>query len=460
MPIRYRIILLFTLAVFLILGIVCGSIYYFSASSRTKLMRTRLTNRAITTARLLKQSEIFDRQLVRRIDSSMTISLKNKSVQAYNEENKLVYSYTDKPDDIVHVTTELLEEARNRNDIYFTEGRKEAVAFYTATPGNDLVIISASIDEDGLRNLGFLRRLLITSFITGIGISFAAGYIFSTRLLLPVKKITEEVTDIYAYNLARRIPTGSTKDEWYKLTITLNDLLDRLNQSFEMQRRFISNASHELSTPLTLISSQLEVSLQRNRSEDDYRRVMQAVVQDVHYMNNLVQTLLKFATASGNPGGLNIDLVRIDEVLMRIPASIQKQDPAFSVSLQFNDLPEEEDKLLVFGNEELLFTAIRNIAVNACKYSPDQHAEIILMVSPEEFTIHIIDKGPGIPDKELENIFQPFYRMEETRSVAGFGLGLSLASRIVKLHKGNVKVESASGIGTTFVLYLPVGGRL
>jgi two-component system sensor histidine kinase ArlS len=460
MPIRYRIILLFTLAVFLILGIVCGSIYYFSASSRTKLMRTRLTNRAITTARLLKQSEIFDRQLVRRIDSSMSISLKNKSVQAYNEENKLVYSYMDKPEDGVNITTELLEGARIKGNIYFKEGKKEAVAFYTATPGNDLVIISASIDEDGMRNLGFLQRLLITSFITGIGISFAAGYIFSTRLLLPVKKITEEVTDIYAYNLARRIPTGNTKDEWYKLTITLNDLLDRLNQSFEMQRRFISNASHELSTPLTLISSQLEVSLQRNRSEDEYRRVMQVVVQDVHYMNNLVQTLLKFATASGNPGGLNIDLVRIDEVLMRLPASIQKQDPAFSVSLQFNDLPEEEDKLLVLGNEELLFTAIRNISVNACKYSPDQHAEIILMVSPEEFTIHIIDKGLGIPEKELENIFQPFYRMEETRSVGGFGLGLSLASRIVKLHKGEIKVESASGIGTTFVLHLPVAGRL
>jgi two-component system sensor histidine kinase ArlS len=354
----------------------------------------------------------------------------------------------------------LLEGARIKGNIYFKEGKKEAVAFYTATPGNDLVIISASIDEDGMRNLGFLQRLLITSFITGIGISFAAGYIFSTRLLLPVKKITEEVTDIYAYNLARRIPTGNTKDEWYKLTITLNDLLDRLNQSFEMQRRFISNASHELSTPLTLISSQLEVSLQRNRSEDEYRRVMQVVVQDVHYMNNLVQTLLKFATASGNPGGLNIDLVRIDEVLMRLPASIQKQDPAFSVSLQFNDLPEEEDKLLVLGNEELLFTAIRNISVNACKYSPDQHAEIILMVSPEEFTIHIIDKGLGIPEKELENIFQPFYRMEETRSVGGFGLGLSLASRIVKLHKGEIKVESASGIGTTFVLHLPVAGRL
>lgn len=460
MPIRYRIILLFTLVVFFILGVVCGSIYYFSASSRTKMMRTRLTNRAITTARLLRQSEVFDRQLVRRIDSSLSISLKDKSVQAYNEENKRVYSYTDTPRDTIHITEALLDEAKSKGSVYFREGKKEAVALHTPGSETGMVIVSAATDEEGNRNLNFLKQLLIASFITGIGISFAGGYIFSGRLLRPVKKITEEVTDIYAYNLARRIPSGNTKDEWYKLTITLNDLLDRLNQSFEMQRRFISNASHELSTPLTLISSQLEVSLQRNRSEEEYRRVMQTVVQDVQYMNNLVQTLLKFATASGNPGGLSIDLVRIDEVLMRIPASIQKQDAGFSVSLQFNDLPEEENKLLVFGNEELLFTAIRNIAVNACKYSPDNHAEIILVVSPEEFIIHIIDKGPGIPDRELENIFQPFYRIEETRSVAGFGLGLSLASRIIKLHKGDIKVESAAGIGTTFVLHLPVAGKL
>ncbi|MET0464315.1 MAG: HAMP domain-containing sensor histidine kinase [Chitinophagaceae bacterium] len=460
MPVRYRIILLFTLVVFFILGIVCGSIYYFTSTSRSKAMRSRLTNRAITTSRLLRQSEVFDRHLVRRIDSSMSISLKNKAVQAYNEENKRVYSYMDRWQDSIHSTDALLDEARSNGSVYFKEGDKEGVAYFTAMPGNDLVIISAAIDEDGKRNLSSLKQLLITSFILGILISFAGGYIFSTRLLRPVKKITEEVTDIYAYNLARRIQAGNTKDEWYKLSTTLNDLLDRLNQSFEMQRRFISNASHELSTPLTLISSQLEVSLQRTRTDQEYRKVMQDVVNDVHYMNNLVQTLLKFATASGNPGGLNIDLLRIDEVLMRIPASIQKQDTSFSVSLQFNNLPDDEDKLLVFGNEELLFTAFRNIVVNACKYSPDHHAEVVLTVYPDLFTIAVIDKGPGIPDSEVENIFQPFYRMEETRSVGGFGLGLSLASRIMKLHKGEIKVESVSNTGTTFILQLPVAGKL
>lgn len=460
MPIRYRIILLFTLVVFFILGIVCGSIYYFSSTARTKMTKTRLTNRAMTTVRLLRQPEVFNRELVRRIDSSMSMSFKHKSVQVYNEENKRVYMFMDSSADTIQSSAALLNEARTKENIYFKKGDREVVVVHAPSPGNDFVIISTAIDETGLQNLVSLQRLLLISFILGILISFAGGYIFSTRLLQPVKEITEEVTDIYAYNLARRIPTGSTKDEWYKLSITLNDLLDRLNQSFEMQRRFISNASHELSTPLTLISSQLEVSLQRQRSEEEYRKVMQEVLKDVHYMNNLVQTLLKFATASGNPGGLNIDLVRIDEVLMRIPGSIQKQDASFSVSLQFNNFPEEEDMLLVFGNEELLFTAFRNIAVNACKYSPDHRAELILKVTPDHFIVHIIDNGPGIPESEVENIFQPFYRMEETRSISGFGLGLSLASRIIKLHKGDIKVDSDATKGTTFILQLPVAGKL
>lgn len=459
MPIRYRIILLFTLVVFFILSIVCGSIYYFSSSSRVKLTKTRLTNKAITTARLLKQPEVFDRDLVRRIDSSMSMSLSHKSVQVYNEENKRVYLYMDSPSDTIQSSPELLDQARTKGSIYYKQGRREVIVLSHPSPGYNLVVISTAIDEIGLQNLVLLQRLLITGFIVGILISFVGGYVFSARLLQPVKKITEEVTDIYAYNLARRISPGKTKDEWYKLTITLNDLLDRLNQSFEMQRRFISNASHELSTPLTLISSQLEVSLQRNRSEEEYRKVMHDVLQDVQYMNNLVQTLLKFATASGNPGGLNIDLLRIDEVLMRLPASIQKQDASFSVALQFNNFPEEEDKLLVFGNEELLFTAFRNIVVNACKYSPDHHAEVILTVGLDYFTISVADKGPGIPPEEVENIFQPFYRMEETRAVSGFGLGLSLASRIIKLHKGKIEVNSVQNKGTTFIMQLPVAGK-
>jgi len=460
MPVRLRITFLFTLAVFIILGIVCLAIYYFSASSRIATIKTRLTNRAITTARMLRQSEMFDRQLIHQIDSLTTLALKDKSVKAYNNLNHVIYNYSDAGSSTLAIDETLLQETREQGIIYFTQGKKEAVAYHNPKNTTGLVIICAGEDEDGNNTLRQLRQILAISFIGGTFLSFAGGLFFSKGLLQPVRKITHEVKDISAYNLDRRIQTRNNKDEWHELSVTLNQLLDRLKDSFELQRRFISNASHELSTPLTLISSQLEISLQRNRTEEEYRKAMSLVLQDVHHMNNLVQTLLKFAMASGNAGGLNIDLVRIDEILMKLPGQIQKQDKEHSVSLQFDNLPEQEEKLLVFGNEELMFAAFQNIVSNACKYSPDHHADATLHLNENGFVITITDKGVGIAEKELDNIFQPFYRIGEIGKAKGFGLGLSLANRIIKLHKGKITVVSKPGSGTTFTIELPAGHTL
>jgi signal transduction histidine kinase len=228
-----------------------------------------------------------------------------------------------------------------------------------------------------------------------------------------------------------------------------------LQDSFETQRRFVSNASHELSTPLTAISSQLEVSLQKSREAQQYRHVMESVYQDVRHLSKLTQTLLEFAQASGDPGGLNILPVRMDEILMSLPAEMKKSNPGYLVVLSFDDMPADEHKLIVFGNAELLFTAIKNIVSNACKYSDDHKAIIRLKAEAETITIAIIDKGMGIPAPELKFIFQPFYRVNTATQQSGFGLGLSLANRIIKLHKGNITVSSTPGQGTEFLVTLP-----
>ena len=237
--------------------------------------------------------------------------------------------------------------------------------------------------------------------------------------------------------------------------LTLNELLNRLQESFDMQRRFISNASHELSTPLTAILSQLEVCLQRERSAEEYRHVLKSIYQDVQHLAKLTQTLLEFAKASGNPGGLEIDLVRMDEIILSLPGRVSKINSAYNVKMDFSHLPEEEESLLVFGNEALLFTAINNIVVNACKYSDDHLAQVSLEVIDNIISIYVTDQGKGIESSELEKIFQPFYRTEEARSEGGFGLGLSLANRIIKIHKGTIEVTSGLGTGTTFQIQLP-----
>lgn len=456
MPVRLRITLIFSLLVFVILSLVCSGIYYFSYESRINNLKTRLTNRAITTARLLSQKEIFDRNLIQRIDSSTTLALKDKSVQAYDYQNKRIYRYSDTPDDTLRIDTDILNDARVKGRIYFTQDSKEAVAYHYTDNNARIVIVTAGEDVEGKKNLSDLFRILLASFLVGNIFVLISGYFFSRGLLFPVKKISEEVAEISAQNLARRIKTGTTKDEWYQLSVTLNELLNNLQESFEMQRRFISNASHELSTPLTAISSQLEVSLQRERAADEYKKVMQSIYQDVQHMNKLTQTLLEFAKASGNSGGLEISLIRIDEIILNLPSEVLKINSSYSVQIKFDDLPEEEESLLVFGNEALLFTAISNIVVNACKYSDNHQAIVTLNVVANQILIDIKDNGRGIAQTEIDKIFQPFYRVEESRTVAGgFGLGLSLAHRIIKIHKGTIEVASIIGKGTTFHIQLP-----
>jgi len=459
MPVRIRITLFFALIVFAILGVVCTSIYYFSYVNRQKNFNIRLMNRAVTTARLLVQSETFNRELIQKIDASTAVAMSDKTTQAYDVDGARIYAYSDKTGDTVSVDKTILEEAREKQYVYFTINNKDAVAYHYTDNGNHVVIITAAYDTDGKENLRQLQFILWICFIGGILITIGGGYFFSAGLLRPIRKIADELNEISAQNLARRIAVNERKDEWNYLTKTLNELLDRLEESFDTQSRFIANASHELSTPLTSVSSQLEVSLQKERNAQEYRGVMLSVLQDVHHLSKLTQTLLQFAKASGTAGGLEINLVRIDEILLHMPHEMAKLKSEYTVTLTFDDLPDDDEKLLIFGNENLLYSAIKNVVLNACKYSSNHRAGVKLSVKDEEIAVEISDEGKGIPEEELQHIFQPFYRVDDNLTENGFGLGLPLSSRIVKLHRGHIQVNSVVNKGTTFTIYLPIAGN-
>ncbi len=456
MHIRIKITLLFTLIMFVLLSLLCGFIYYISYINRLDNIKTHLINRTLTTANLLNQPEIFDSITMSKIDGSTRkiTEITNESIQAYNYFDKRIYAYSDKPGDSIQISTDILNEAKSKINYFFTVGKKEAIARYYSA--DRLVIIAAAFDADGRSDLRRIKVILYFSFTIIILIAFVSGWFFSKKLLQPVRKIADDINDISAQNLEHRIKLGNAKDEWHYLTETLNKLLDRLQQSFGLQRRFISSASHELSNPLTSISSQLEVSLQRNRDAAEYRDVMKSVYQDVRQLSKLTQTLLQFATEGGVAGGIEINSVRIDEILMQLPLEMIKMNTEYSVKLEFEQLPENQERLLVFGNAELLFTAIKNVVANSCKYSPDHLAKIKLLAETKEIIISVEDDGKGISENDLKNIFQPFYRTEDSKTISGFGVGLPLVYRIIKLHKGQIKVNSTVGRGTTVLIQLPI----
>ena len=458
MPVKFKITGLFTLLVIVILGMVCISVYYFSYINRIKDIRTRLSNRARTTGRLLSQSGVFDLRLIQQIDAATTVALKNKIVEAFDFSNNKIYRYSDQETDTLPVIGLIVGEARKTGNSYAMIGDKDVVVLHYTDQKNNLMIVEAAYDEEGFNKLKQLRLILWLSFSGGIFITLLSGYFFSGRLLQPLKKITDEVNEISAGSLTRRIGNQGTKitDEWSYLSATLNQLLNRLQESFEIQGRFIANASHELTTPLTSISSQLEISLQKPRESEYYERMIRSVYEDALHLNKLTISLLEFAKASGTSSGIELELLRIDEILLRLPAEMAKSDREYSISLDFNSLPEQEDRLLVFGNEELLFSALKNIVLNACKYSPDHHARVELNITNQEIRILVLDHGRGISEKDVQNIFQPFYRSVEAWSYEGFGLGLSLSNRIIKLHKGFIHVDSEINKGTCMTIILPI----
>lgn len=461
MPVKFRITMFFTAIVFGILGIVCLSIYYFAYNNREHNFNVRLSNRITTTARLLNQDDIFSEDQIRRVDAATSVAMNNKAIQAYDYEGNLVYEYADNKTDTFSISKDIFEAAKKKNKVYFrVSDNRDAIACHYTEGDTPLILVAAAWDPEGKEHLEQLRLILYGCFFGGIIITIACGYVFSNRLLAPIRKIADEVNEITVRNLTKRIRSGERNDEWNYLAQTLNVLLNRLEESFDTQGRFISNASHELSTPLTSIFSQLEVSLQKEREAVEYRKVIQSVLEDVHHLNKLTHTLLQFAKASGTSGGLDIYLVRIDEILLRMPGEMTKLNADYHVKLTFTDLPQEEEGLLVLGNEGLLFSAIRNIVLNACKYSGDHTASLDLSVNKSNIIVSVADKGKGIPSTALDKLFQPFFRVEENRSEAGFGLGLPLASRIVKLHRGEIRVNSIPEQGSTFFITLPIASKM
>ena len=236
--------------------------------------------------------------------------------------------------------------------------------------------------------------------------------------------------------------------------ITTNLRISPFFLNGKIRKRFISNASHELSTPLTSISSQLQVTLYKERSTEEYHNVLHSIQEDVEQMRQLTKSLLEIAK-TGYEGGIELTEVRIDEIMLKITGDVKKINAAYNVELEFGEFPDDDKSCLTYGNPDLLYSAIKNITENACKYSDDKHAFLSLIFSNKEIICEIKNNGKVIAPEELESIFHPFYRGSTSSDTKGFGLGLALSQRIIALHKGRVRVQSDTANGTVFTITFP-----
>lgn len=437
-----------------ILLIVSITVYYFTFLIRQDIFMKRLHSRANNNASVFSYVSSSDRDFLDQINKSSMELLPEKSVEIFDSKGKMYYRFTTNPGDSTGVTPNVINGALTNGQYFYGVGHREAIAVNYVDSGSTFMVVVAAFDLDGWTLLQQLKKIFIISLFVGMIISLLAGHFFSSQLLKPVAQIIAEVNEISSHNLSKRIKAGASQDELSQLANTFNELLDRLQEYFTAQRRFISNASHELSTPLTSISSQLEVTMQRNRSTEEYQQVIQSVYEDVVQMRQLTKSLLEIAK-TGSEGSIELHEIRIDEVLFKVMADLKKVHFQYNVELRFSDSAESEGTFLVFGNVDLLYMAIRNIVENGCKYSADNTSRIELSFDNRSTIIEVRSEGTPIPAADIEKIFQPFYRSSTSEGKSGFGLGLALAKRIIGLNKGTLEVNSDHEGGTIFIIRIP-----
>jgi signal transduction histidine kinase len=453
MNIRTRLIILFASIVALILLVSSVAIYFFSADYRVDDFYQRLENKGRITARLLIEVDEVDENTLRRIEENNPISLSNEKITIYDYKDSILYTSDDEHE--IRIDTTLLNTVRLDGSVRFMQDGYEGLGFLYTDKYDRFVVVVAATDIYGLKKLKNLQLILIVVFASSVIIILISAAFYVGRVLRPIAEVIREVDDISEQNLHLRVAEGRTKDEIWKLASTFNRMLTRIELAFNTQKQFIANASHEIRNPLAALLVQIDVALIQRRSVDDYEAALKSLREDITNLKVVSNRLLLLAQASIDGIESKFSVHRVDELLWEAKSELQQSSPGFTVNVSMDVDSDDETRLRVRADEQLLKGAFLNLMENGCKYSPDHRVNVTLQSNQRGLSIRFVDNGIGIPSADLPHIFQPFFRGSNVGKIRGTGIGLSLVSRIVKILGGDIFINNM-GIGTEIKVSLPV----
>jgi signal transduction histidine kinase len=273
------------------------------------------------------------------------------------------------------------------------------------------------------------------------------------RALLPISKKINKANTIGATNLHQRLNVHNPNDELGEMAIAFNMLLNRLESSFEAQKAFIRNASHEIRNPLTAIMGEAEITNSKIRSTEEYQKSISTILSEAETLNSTVNNLLLLSKVAANEENINYHPITFNDLLIEIKGSFDFLNPKNHIILNIDN---GGINYSISGNENLLKTAIINLFDNACKFSSNKEVLVDLKRDKNWLLLIIKDNGIGIEKKDIEEILTPFYRGNNALKIKGSGIGLSLSSKIVNLHQGILKIQSQIGSGTEIQVFFPL----
>ena len=295
---------------------------------------------------------------------------------------------------------------------------------------------------------------LITVAVTIV--SAAIAYFVSGQALKPLRKLSQQAEKIDQDSISDIRLNEDTVKEFRQLSVSVNLMLDRLSESFATQRQFSGNAAHELRTPLAIMQTKLELfAAEHKNMEGDTAELVRSQAEQLDRLSKLVHTLLEMCNLSSAPRSERIELAPLVEEIITDLTPLASQ----------NDITMEQDcdNVVITGSDALIYRLVFNLIENAVKYNR-RGGSVSVSVHKEnnDVVIRVSDTGCGIPEEYRESIFQPFFRVDKSRSrqMGGVGLGLALVHEIAVLHGGSVRTELGNKPGTVFIVTLPAGDDL
>ena len=297
-----------------------------------------------------------------------------------------------------------------------------------------------------LSTLGIIFMVLILPTI--LGVMFLAR-----RIIKPISETADKMDNITSENLNERLTNPGSKDEIEKLTVTFNNLLDRIQQSFIREKHFIGDIAHELKTPLATLKGGIELTLSKDRQKTEYQKTLTESLVDINRMSALLHNILDLAWIEADKGTVNNKRFNLSETMKELREIAVKLGSQKQIKIKSNIQPD----ISVFGDEGKITRAILNVLDNAIKYTPrNELVYISLHKSMNHAVVEIKDSGVGIPKSDLAHIFERFYRGSKTAKTLGSGLGLAISQGIIKAHHGDITIDSLVSKGTTVKITLPI----
>ncbi|WP_316772247.1 HAMP domain-containing sensor histidine kinase [Pedobacter frigiditerrae] len=449
MSIAKKITLLFAILSAIIISLLSGFVWYFSNEFAFEDFYKRLEARVNITAEI---------RLSENKTNDVYAKVRNQYLERLPDEREFVIDKTELDKNTIDSdlpksffnTINFGKVARHRKENQFYAGKS-----FISNNKTYIIIVSAK-DPVGFRELKDLQKTLIAGFFLSVALSFIVGWKFSNYMLNPLRSIIKSVKKIKAENLHLRLDVKQGTDEMSQLAQTFNNMLNRLETAFETQNNFISNASHELRTPLTIISGEVELAM---RAETDSKKQQKALVKikdEAERLEHILTSLLGLAQSGFNGKNQPWEQVRVDELIWEVQQTVNQVHPESKIEIDFSQLPEDENLITLKANKNLLKLALTNIVSNACKYSNNKTVFITLLSKLNVISIAVKDQGIGIPQGDVQHVFEPFYRASNTSEFKGYGVGLPLSLNIIRLHRGSIGVSSQEQIGTEIKVLLPL----